>query len=114
MARRNNRRHDRNLVDVTIRIGWRNEAGMELTALTRSFDISTSGMRFEMFERISLRTDVMLRGDKIGLQTRATVRHCAPKGNRYAIGVEFAGGYRWSPPNDEVRRILQEAEMLSV
>ena len=86
---------------------------MELSAVTRSFDISTSGLRFELFERMPLRADVMLRGDKIGLQTRATVRHCASKGARYSIGVEFAGGYRWTPPNDEVRRILQEAEMLS-
>jgi len=30
------------------------------------------------------------------------------------IGVEFAGGYRWSPPNDDVRRMLQEADMLTV
>ena len=114
MPSRNSRRYDRNAVEVTIRIGWRNAAGLELSATTRSFDISQTGLRFELFERLPLRADVTLRGDKIGLQTRATVRHCSPKGGRYSIGVEFAGGYRWSPPNEQVRQMLEKAEMLAV
>ena len=114
MASRNSRRHDRNLVEVTIRIGWQDASRMDKSVQTRSYDISSSGLRFELFERLPLRSDVMLRGDKIGLQTRATVRHCEPKGARYSIGVEFAGGYRWSPPNDHVRQILEEAELLAV
>ena len=109
MSSRNARRHDRKGIEVTIRIAWQDKC-----AVTRSFDISSSGLRFELFERVPLRTDVMIRGDKLGLQTRAIVRYCEPKGAKYAIGVEFAGGYRWSPPNEEIRRALEEAEMLTV
>ena len=109
MTSRNARRHNRKDITASIRIGWHDKS-----VVTRSFDISQSGLRFELFERLPLRTDVMLRGDRIGLQTRAIVRYCEPKGAKFAIGVEFAGGYRWSPPNEEVRRALEEAEMLAV
>ena len=114
MAGRNSRRHERKPIQATIRIGWQDASRTDKSVVTRSFDVSTSGLRFELFERIPLRTDVMLRGDKIGLQTRGTVRYCEPKGAKYAVGVEFAGGYRWSPPNEEIRRALEEAEMLTV
>jgi len=65
-------------------------------------------------ERLPLRADVMLRCDKIGLQTRAIVRHCGQKGLKYTFGVEFAGGCRWVPPNEEIRHALEEADMVTV
>ena len=85
---------------------------MDKTALTKTFDVSETGMRFEVMERLPLRTDIMLRCEKIGLQTRAVVRYCEQKGSRFSVGVEFAGGYRWAAPNDEVRQALEEAEMI--
>jgi len=68
-------------------------------------------MRFELLERLPLRADVMLRCDKIGLWTRAIVRHCGQKGLKYTVGVEFAGGYRWAPPNEEIRHAMEEADL---
>lgn len=112
MSNRNARRSVRKPLSATLRIGWQDSSRTDKCAVTRTFDISESGMRFEMFEPVSLRSDVMLRCDAIGLQSRATVRYCAPKGMKYAVGVEFAGGYRWSPPNEEIRHALEEAEML--
>ncbi len=87
---------------------------MDKFAVSRSFDISESGLRFECIEALPLRSDVTLRSDKLGLQTRASVRFSERKGLKYAIGVEFTGGYRWSPPNEDVRRELEAAEMLAV
>jgi hypothetical protein len=71
-------------------------------------------VRFELLERLPLRADVLLRYDKIGLQTRAIVRHHGQKGLKYTFGVEFVGGYRWAPPNEEIRHALEEADMLMV
>lgn len=98
MSSRNSRRFPRQAVHASIRIGWQDESREDKSAVTRTFDISESGMRFELIERLPLRSDIMVRSDKIGLQTRAIVRYCEPKGMKYAVGVEFAGGYRWAPP----------------
>lgn len=114
MVRRNQRRHTRKPFAATIRVGWQDSRGTDKSALTRSFDISESGMSFELWEPLLIRADVSVRGDKLGLQARATVRCCAPKGSKYSIGVEFACGYRWKAPNEDVRRALEEAEMLVV
>ena len=112
MASRNARRSARKPVQATVRIGWQDESRDDKCAMTRSFDISETGMRFELVERLPLRVDVMVRCDKIGLQSRAIVRHCASKGCKFVVGVEFAGGYRWTPPNEEIRHSLEKAHML--
>ncbi|SRR6266487_4103362 len=110
----NLRRHDRRRFSATIRVGWQDQSGQQKSALTKSFDISESGMRFELRERLAPRADVTLRCEKIGLQTRALVRSCAHAKLDYVIGVEFGGGYRWTPPSEEVRQALQEAQVLTV
>jgi hypothetical protein len=112
MRSRNVRQYLRLPVEAIVRIGWQDASREDKSALTRSFDISESGMRFELLERLPLRSDVMLRCDKLGLQTRAIVRYCGQKGLKYTIGVEFAGGYRWVPPNAEIRRAFEEAEVV--
>jgi hypothetical protein len=110
----NLRRHARRSFPATIRVGWQDRSGHDKTAMTKSFDISEAGMRFELNEPVEIRSDVTLRCDKIGLQTRATVRSCVRQKHRFMVGVEFGGGYRWSPPSEEVRHALEEAEMLVV
>src|SRR5258708_4948028 len=108
----NLRRHDRRSFSATIRVGWQDQAGHDKTALTKSFDISESGMRFELTEPVAPRSDVMVRCDKIGLQARASVRSCVHRGLKYMVGVEFGCGSRWSPPPEEGRHALERAEML--
>lgn len=98
MSNRNVRRYARLPVEANIRIGWQDESRNDKSALTRSFDLSESGMRFEVLERLPLRADVTLRCEKLALQARATVRYCDQKGTKYTVGVEFTGGYRWNKP----------------
>jgi hypothetical protein len=114
MASGNLRRHTRRSFAATMRVGWQDKSGHDKTALTKSFDISECGMRFELNEGVVLRSDVTLRCDKIGLQARASVRSCVHRGLKYMVGVEFGCGYRWTPPSEEVRHALEEAEMLVV
>ncbi len=112
MPNRDQRRQDRKTLSATVRVGWKDALGRDKAALTKSFDISASGMRFELFERLPDRADVTLRSDLIGLQARGLVRSCTRKGTKYAVGVEFGGGYRWSAPSEEIRRALEEEAML--
>lgn len=95
-------------------MGWQDTAGYHKSAMTRSFDISESGMRLELVERLPFRADVMLRCEKLGLQTRATVRYCRSHGLRYSVGVEFGGGYRWVPPNQDIRHAVEQAEVVLI
>lgn len=114
MSSRNSRRSARKPIEANIRIGWQDQWQTEKSALTRSFDISESGMRIEVCERLPLRADVTLQCEKLRLQTRAIVRYCEQKGSKYIVGVEFASGYRWAAPNEEIRHALEEADMLMV
>jgi hypothetical protein len=110
----NLRRHARRSFSATVRVGWQDTSRQDKTALTRSFDISEAGMRFELSEAVAVRSDVTLRCDKIGLQARASVRSCARQRLKYMVGVEFGGGYRWTPPSEDVRHAMEEAELLVV
>jgi hypothetical protein len=112
MASGNLRRHERKRFPASIRVSWQDHLGDDKSVMTRSFDISETGVRFELHEALLPRSGVIVRGDKLGLQTRATVRFCERKGTKYAVGVEFAGGYRWHPPSEAMRVALMEAEML--
>jgi hypothetical protein len=114
MASGNLRRSERKPFRASIRVGWQDRLGNDKSVMTRSFDISETGVRFELHEALPLRSGVLVRGDKLELQTRATVRFCERKGTKYAVGVEFIGGYRWHPPSEAIRVALMEAEMLVV
>ena len=114
MAGRNKRRYARQTFTVAVQVAWQDPQRNEKVAVTRSFDLSETGMRFEVPEPLEMRSDVMLRAAKIGLQTRAVVRFCEPKGFKYVVGVEFAGSYRWQPPNDEIRAAIEAQNMIAV
>jgi len=110
---RNNRRHARKRFVASVRVGWQDADRNDKVVLTRVLDISESGMRFELPEPVPSRADIMLRGEKIGLQTRAVVRFCECLGRKYAVGVEFAGGYVWSAPDEATRRELEQARLIA-
>lgn len=114
MARQNLRRRERRALPSIVRVGWQDRLGQNKSVETRSFDISESGLRFDLPEAVQLRSDVTLRSEKLGLNTRASVRFCTRKGTRYVIGVEFAGNFRWRPPTDEIRRELEASALLAL
>lgn|SRR5579884_764129 len=110
---RNNRRHARNHFVAPVRVGWQDADRNDKVALTRVLDISESGLRFEIPEPIPLRSDVTVCSEKIGLRTRAVVRFCECHGSKYAVGVEFAGGYLWRAPDETTRHDMQQAHLIA-
>lgn len=113
MSSQNLRKSERKRLLSMVRVGWQDRWGHDKAAHTQSFDISETGLRFELPEAVGLRSYVTLRSDKLTLNTRASVRFCGKQGNKFIIGVEFAGGFRWRPPNDAVRRALEESAALA-
>jgi PilZ domain len=90
------RRHSRSEHAATVRLIWKDRAGVDKFINGRTVDISESGMRIEVPEPIEKRTYVTLQCSDLGLHGAASVRSCARKGMKYVVGLEFSGGLQWS------------------
>lgn len=42
-------------------------------------------------EPVPLRSYIVMRADRIGLSSNASVRHCTRFGGKYILGLEFSG-----------------------
>jgi len=92
------RRTERQPCDQRITVVWRDTGGEEKFIQAKAVDICELGLRLEMPEPLPLQTYLTLGADKLGLRGQASVRHCSRvRGSRFAVGVEFAGGLRWTP-----------------
>jgi hypothetical protein len=80
---------------------WRDATGDDKFMNAPVQDISESGVGLEVLEALPVRSFVMLRAAKLGVHGRASVRHCSRQGLKYRIGVEFTGGFRWKPTDEE-------------
>lgn len=49
-------------------------------------------------EPIALRSYIVLRAERIGLSSNASVRHCARFGGKYILGLEFSGPVKFQNP----------------
>ncbi len=91
MESRERRREKRVPGGPEVRLNW--EAGGEARyAVTRTYDISRSGMKVQLMEGIDRGTFVRVQADSLKLSGTAVVRNCTRKGLKFWIGLEFAGG----------------------
>jgi PilZ domain len=90
------RRHPRIPYPGLIRLSWQDSHPR--FAQGRCLDISTSGIRMECPAPIPVRSYVVLRSDRIGLVSNASVRHCTRAGGKYILGLEFSGAVRFRDP----------------
>jgi hypothetical protein len=98
MTSKGTRRHDRTEHSEMVQVMWKDRAGGDKFTNARTLNISEVGMRIEVPEPLQERSYVMLRCDKLKLNGRASVRTCQRKGSRYLVGLEFAVGMKWKPP----------------
>jgi hypothetical protein len=96
----NIRRHQRFDGNVTGQIMWQDRAGLDKWSTATFIDISESGVRFAMPERVELRSVVSVSCTAVRLHGQGTVRFCRREGNKYLVGVEFVGGFSWTPCPD--------------
>ena len=88
------RRHHRTGARSIVQLIWSDQQGNDKFAKARSLDVSESGMRVEVPERIPERSYVTFRSDELGLQGTASVRSCRAQGLKYLVGLEFSGGMK--------------------
>jgi len=92
------RRQDRRACDQSITVIWRDPRGEDKFVIAKAVDISESGLRLQMPEALPRQAYLTLRTSKLGLLGSASVRHCTRiGGSKFAIGVEFTAGMRWTP-----------------
>lgn len=102
-GKRDLRRHHRQHLDGRIRIAWQDGRGELRTCEVTCLDISTSGVSVTVPEQIPLRSIVHLRGINTPLDTSGSVRYCRRQGMTYLLGIEFSGGYEFSPAGQKRR-----------
>jgi hypothetical protein len=91
------RRHERADKSLPVQIIWQDRSGTDHFMNGRSLNVSASGMRVEVGERMDHQTYVTVQCTALGLHGRASVRSCVRKGMKYVMGLEFSGGLHWKP-----------------
>jgi hypothetical protein len=97
MESRERRREKRVQTGAEVRLNW--DAGGEAKyAVTRTFDLSPSGIKVQLMEGIDRGTYVRVQADRLKLSGTAVVRNCTRKGGKFWMGLEFAGGTKIQLP----------------
>ena len=96
-ARHDLRRHNRQEGTTTVKIMWCDSSGHDKFANALALDISEMGMRLKVPEPLAIQSCVTLRSEILKLHGQASVRYCSRLGTKYAIGLEFGRGVRWTP-----------------
>jgi hypothetical protein len=76
---------------------WCDSSGHDKFANALALDISETGMRLKVPEALAVQSCVTLRSEILKLHGQASVRYCSRLGTKYAIGLEFGRGVRWTP-----------------
>jgi hypothetical protein len=89
------RQSPRTKCNQKVRVTWTDASGLYRTMQGRCVDVSNSGIRLEVPERLEQRIFVQLQDELKKLNGTACVRYCTGGGRRYIAGLEFSGGLRW-------------------
>jgi hypothetical protein len=107
------RRKQRQLFDCALEISWKDEAGTSRTLAVHAIDLSNSGIRVESSEPIELHTEAYVRAERYGLSGPTTVRHCARRGSKYVLGLEFNSDTR-AADSDDSESFVDYYELLQI
>jgi hypothetical protein len=76
-------------VDGEVVISWRDPYGLHQFSRVLGVDLSTAGVGVESSEPLALDSYVLVNAEQYGISGLARVRHCAPRGRKYLIGLEL-------------------------
>jgi hypothetical protein len=92
------RRETRHPLQGSLRILWENSDGREMISRAQVVDVSPSGLKLRLEEKIPIRTYVSCNEPKLGLCGRGSVRYCHFAKGKFDVGIEFTGGSGWRLP----------------
>ena len=90
MSSRDVRRYRRIPYLSPIHISWEDESGHGKYANANCLEISEGGLLIEVPVPIPVRTDVMLRAERINFAGSANVKHTRKRGSKFLLGVELS------------------------
>lgn len=105
------RKHQRDSANVAISVLVTDGEGRESIAHAQLLDISVSGARMRVSQRIPAYSTVSFFHQELGIGGRGTVRYCAFAKSSYVVGVEFPNGTGWrkaQEPNADLLRLAAE------
>lgn len=97
MESRDRRKEGRVQQGAEVRLSW-DGGGETKYAVTRTYDVSRSGIKVQLLEPIERNTFVRVQGETLKLSGTAVVRNCTRKGFKYWVGLEFSGGTKIQLP----------------
>ena len=92
---REKRRSPRFELKTRIRLSWTDHDGRFHFADAHCLNVSETGIRVEVVERLDSFCYINVRAEKLGINSSARVRSLRQTGLRYHVGLEFNGGWRW-------------------
>ena len=104
LKRKDLRQHRRYAVDAgVLKVSWLDVTGSMKMTRTRALNVSEGGIAIELPEAALPLSLVRFQSDRYNLRGAGYVRHCRRQGSRYIVGLEFAEGLHWTPPEGEVQ-----------
>jgi hypothetical protein len=100
------RREPRDPLSASLSILSTDQDGRETVMHAQLLDISASGARLSMLQKLPLRSSVTFYHHKFGIGGRGTVRFCRTGRKGYEIGLEFPNGTGWSKAMREKAGLL--------
>jgi hypothetical protein len=102
LKRKDLRQHRRYALDAgTLKVSWLDVSGAMKMTRTRGLNISEGGIAIELPEAAMPQSLVRFQSDRYNVRGAGYVRHCHRQGSRYIVGLEFAEGLHWTPPEGD-------------
>jgi hypothetical protein len=102
LKRKDLRQHRRYALDAgTLKVSWLDVSGAMKMTRTRGLNISEGGIALELPEAAMPQSLVRFQSDRYNVRGAGYVRHCRRQGSRFIVGLEFAEGLHWTPPEGD-------------
>ena len=96
------RRHRRYTVDSSmLQVSWLDMKGKMRVTRTRALNICEEGIALQLPEPV-MPLMVRFKSERFNVSGMGEVRHCERVGGLYIVGLQFADGLRWKPPEGDV------------
>ena len=95
------RRETRYPLNGTLRILWEDSDGREVISKAQIVDVSVSGLKLRLEDKIPVRTYISCNEPRLGVRGRGSVRYCHFAKGKFVVGIEFTGGTGWREPSQD-------------
>src|SRR5438093_1209497 len=95
------RREARYPLNGLLRILWEDSDGREVISKAQIVDVSVSGMKLRVEDKIPVRTYISCNEPRLGVCGRGSVRYCNFAKGKFVVGIEFTGGTGWREPSPD-------------